>query len=212
MYIQDLIKVREKSVYSLRITFLLFKILTPIGCLLLFIGKIKLGLDCGEECYVFDLTDGTEVDDDECFSTFEKGSIFILGKQWNTPSETKILHDTPVENTDEDKSTEFDQSGEFESFPEFDQSGEFDSFPEFDLPAEVDPSLHVEETEAIYSEKAVKVDIKRKKRQFSTETKENAKSSKATGNRRILNQVTERKNHSSKCFDKLDNNVILSCI
>lgn len=34
------------------------------------------------DCKVFDEADGTEIDDDECLSAYEKGSIFILGSQW----------------------------------------------------------------------------------------------------------------------------------
>ena len=35
-----------------------------------------------DECRVYDATDGTEIDDDECFLAYEKGSVFVIGKQW----------------------------------------------------------------------------------------------------------------------------------
>ena len=31
---------------------------------------------------MFDESDGTEIDDDECLLTYEKGAVFILGRHW----------------------------------------------------------------------------------------------------------------------------------
>ena len=34
---------------------------------------------------MFDESDGTEVDDDECLLEYEKGSVFVLGQEWKEP-------------------------------------------------------------------------------------------------------------------------------
>jgi hypothetical protein len=39
-----------------------------------------------QDCLIFDEKDGTEVDDDECLMDYEKGSIFVVGKQWSPSS------------------------------------------------------------------------------------------------------------------------------
>ncbi len=43
---------------------------------------MKLGLTDPAACQVFDEKDGTEIDDDECLAEYEKGSVFIIGKEW----------------------------------------------------------------------------------------------------------------------------------
>ena len=45
-------------------------------------GKKKLCLEEKEECFLFEEYDGTEVDDDESLVEYEKGSSFVLGKEW----------------------------------------------------------------------------------------------------------------------------------
>ena len=44
-----------------------------------------MNLDDCQECRVFDESDGTEVDDDECLLEYEKGSVFVLGQKWKEP-------------------------------------------------------------------------------------------------------------------------------
>ena len=52
-------------------------------CQILFsLGKKKLCLEEKEECFLFEEYDGTEVDDDESLVEYEKGSSFVLGKEW----------------------------------------------------------------------------------------------------------------------------------
>ena len=46
------------------------------------IGKQKLGLDLTKTYSVFDEQDGTEIDDDDCLLSYEKGSGFIIGEEW----------------------------------------------------------------------------------------------------------------------------------
>ena len=41
-----------------------------------------MNLDDCQECQVFDESDGTEVDDDECLLEYENGSVFVLGQEW----------------------------------------------------------------------------------------------------------------------------------
>ena len=43
---------------------------------------MKLGLTDPAACQVFHEKDGTEIDDDECLVEYEKGSVFIIGKEW----------------------------------------------------------------------------------------------------------------------------------
>ncbi|CAB4026854.1 Hypothetical predicted protein [Paramuricea clavata] len=45
-------------------------------------GRVKLELTDPAECQVFDKSDGTEIDDVDCLATYEKGSVFIIGKEW----------------------------------------------------------------------------------------------------------------------------------
>ena len=62
--------------YTQILTVLFFcKILFPSG-------KKKLCLEEKEECSLFEEYDGTEVDDDESLIEYEKGSSFVLGKEW----------------------------------------------------------------------------------------------------------------------------------
>ena len=45
----------------------------------------KLGLE-EDGLHIFDDNDGTEVDEDECLLEYEKGSIFIIEKEWKAES------------------------------------------------------------------------------------------------------------------------------
>lgn len=50
-----------------------------------YLGKEKLGILEGE-CYIFDESDGTEIEDDDALLSYEKGTVFIIGKQWKRES------------------------------------------------------------------------------------------------------------------------------
>lgn len=52
------------------------------------LGMEKLGLT-EEGLRIFDDTDGTEIDEDECLLEYEKGSIFIISKHWKAGSESE---------------------------------------------------------------------------------------------------------------------------
>ena len=57
----------------------------------IFLGREKLGLvDSCEEYKVFDEADGTEIDDDECLLSYEKGAVFIIGKEWRAASQAEV--------------------------------------------------------------------------------------------------------------------------
>ena len=44
---------------------------------------------CGEY-KVFDEADGTEIDDDECLLSYEKGAVFIIGKEWRAAPQAEV--------------------------------------------------------------------------------------------------------------------------
>ena len=52
----------------------------------------KLGLK-EDGLNIFDDNDGTEVDEDECLLEYEKGSIFIISKEWKAESQVKMAED-----------------------------------------------------------------------------------------------------------------------
>ena len=57
----------------------------------IFLGREKLGLvDSCEEYKAFDEADGTEIDDDECLLSYEKGAVFIIGKEWRAASQAEV--------------------------------------------------------------------------------------------------------------------------
>ena len=68
-------------------------------------GKKKLCLEEKEECFLFEEYDGTEVDDDESLVEYEKGSSFVLGKEWianpGTASTQSSADASPMEATKE---------------------------------------------------------------------------------------------------------------
>ena len=44
---------------------------------------------CGEY-KVFDEADGTEIDNDECLLSYEKGAVFIIGKEWRAAPQAEV--------------------------------------------------------------------------------------------------------------------------
>ena len=56
----------------------------------IFLGREKLGLvdSCGEY-KAFDEADRTEIDD-ECLLSYEKGAVFIIGKEWRAASQAEV--------------------------------------------------------------------------------------------------------------------------
>lgn len=88
---------------------------------------------------MFDESDGTELDDDECLSAYEKGAVFILGRHWRpaiaAQEEFKQETDTMGEVaqvSDTNPTDEVDQGYEFK--PETDETdpmGEVDQGYEF---------------------------------------------------------------------------------
>ena len=54
-------------------------------------GKEKLGIQ-EENCKVFDKSDGTEIDDDECLLAYDKGTVFILGNAWKPDTVAPHIH------------------------------------------------------------------------------------------------------------------------
>ena len=52
-----------------------------------------------EELQVFDETEGTEIEDDEVLLSYDKGSVFVMGKKWLPTVKTKseVNSDSNVE-------------------------------------------------------------------------------------------------------------------
>lgn len=54
-------------------------------------GKEKLSI-LEENCKVFDESDGTEIDDDECLLACDKGTVLILGTEWKPAPVSPDVH------------------------------------------------------------------------------------------------------------------------
>lgn len=54
-------------------------------------GKEKLGIQ-EENRKVFDKSDGTEIDDDECLLAYDKGTVFILSNAWKPDTVAPHIH------------------------------------------------------------------------------------------------------------------------
>ena len=50
-------------------------------------------------CLVFDEKDGTEIDDDDCLFSYEKGSVFLLGENWVSRDEAMEMRRWPAHDT-----------------------------------------------------------------------------------------------------------------
>lgn len=59
-------------------------------CLIVHKGREKLGFNEDDECRVFDESDGTEIDDDDVLLSYNKGSIFVIGKEWKCERSTNV--------------------------------------------------------------------------------------------------------------------------